>query len=308
MTRERWMHLLLLGFAISIIVHAAIVVRLWWVRLPGREDRPAEAVELALQELPPQVELAKDEVDLPDPSETVAGPVTLEVDPLPNLSMEEARDNPLANDLGAIEAPGVGAIAGNGGAGSGLGIGSGSGGGGTSFFGVGGRGSRFAFVVDVSGSMEAEGRLQAAIAELKRSIAALPDYASFYVVLFSSGPRVPEFAERGWMRATRANVAQMRRWLDEQGPEGGTDPIEALRIVYVLPQPPDVIFMLTDGEIPRDTVFMIRQYVSQTKREPIVNTIGFSSEAGKEPLIEIAKQNRGVFRFVPSRGAIGGAP
>jgi hypothetical protein len=33
-----------------------------------------------------------------------------------------------------------------------------------------------------------------------------------------------------------------------------------------------------------------------------VNTIGFSSEAGKEPLVELAKRHRGVFRFVPTRG------
>jgi hypothetical protein len=308
MTRERWMHLLLFGFAISVIIHASIMVRLWWVRLPGREERAAETIELALQQLPPQVEMPDESVALPDPTDAPAGPVSLDPEALPNLSMDAASDNPNADDIGAPEAPGVGAIAGNGGAGSALGIGSGSGGGGTSFFGVGGRGSRFAFVVDVSGSMEAEGRMTAAMAELKRSIAALPDYSQFYVVLFSSAPRIPEAGVRGWIRASRANIASVRSWIDEQGPTGGTDPTEALRMCFALPQAPDVIFLLTDGEIPPDTAFMIRQYRSQTRREPVINTIGFSSEAGKEPLIQIAEENRGIFRFVPTRGFGGGRP
>ena len=36
--RERWMHLLLLGFALSIVAHVLIMLRLWWVKLPGRVD------------------------------------------------------------------------------------------------------------------------------------------------------------------------------------------------------------------------------------------------------------------------------
>jgi hypothetical protein len=43
------------------------------------------------------------------------------------------------------------------------------------------------------------------------------------------------------------------------------------------------------------------------KREVIINTIGFSSEAGKDPLVQMARENRGVFRFVPTRG-VGGNP
>ncbi|MFM1868784.1 MAG: hypothetical protein RL591_2192, partial [Planctomycetota bacterium] len=33
-------------------------------------------------------------------------------------------------------------------------------------------------------------------------------------------------------------------------------------------------------------------------------TVGFSSEAGKDPLMQIAKENRGVFRFVPAGAGV----
>ena len=305
--RERWMHLLLLGFALSVIVHVLIMLRLWWVKLPGRVDPSPPAVTLTLQKLPPPV-VASEDVDLPDPSPLVVGPVTTELDPLPNLSNEQASNNPNEDSFGSIEAPGVGAIVGPGGPGGGIGIGSGKGGGGTSFFGVGGRGTRFAYIVDISGSMEQENRMVTALAELKRSIAALPDFAQFYVVLYSNGAIYPDF-EEGWQRASRGNISRMKKWIDEQSPRGGTFPLQAFDMVYKLPQPADVIFFLTDGEIPGDTSYHLRDFQSKSKHETIINTIGFSSEAGKDVLVEIAKEHRGVFRFVPTNmGGGGGAP
>ncbi|MFN5497774.1 MAG: vWA domain-containing protein [bacterium] len=304
--RERWMHLLLLGFALSVVVHVVIMVRLSWTELPGRVDDDAPAIELALQQLPPPVELTED-VELPDPSPMVVGPITIEFDAIPNLSDDPASQNPTLDSYGTIEAPGVGAIVGPGGAGSGIGIGGGKGGGGTSFFGVGGRGTRFAYIVDISGSMEQENRMVTALSELKRSISALPDFAQFYVLLYSNGAIYPDF-QSGWMRASRGNISRMKKWIDEQTPRGGTYPLQAFDMVFKLPQPADVIFFLTDGEIPGDTMYHLRNYAAASKKETIINTIGFSSEAGKDILVEIAKENRGVFRFVPSNFGGGGAP
>jgi hypothetical protein len=304
--RERWLHMLLLGFALSVVAHVAVMVRLSWIELPGRIDDDPPAIELALQQLPPPVEISE-EVELPDPSPLVVGPITTEMDPIPNLSDELASQNPTMDSYGTIEAPGVGAIVGPGGAGGGIGIGGGKGGGGTSFFGVGGRGTRFAYIVDVSGSMEQENRMVTALSELKRSISALPDFAQFYVVLFSNGAIYPDF-QSGWLRASRGNISRMKQWIDQQEPRGGTYPLQAFDMVFKLPQPADVIFFLTDGEIPGDTTYHLRNYAAASKRETVINTIGFSSEAGKDTLIEIAKEHRGVFRFVPSMMGVGGAP
>jgi len=147
-----------------------------------------------------------------------------------------------------------------------------------------------------------------ALAELKRSISALPDYTQFYVVLFSSTAIRPDFELDGWLKATRANKNRMAQWLDLQTSRGGTLPLEAFDIVFKLPQPPDVIFFLTDGEIPGETNYHVDNYTANMKREVIINTIGFSSEAGKAPLEEMARKHRGVFRFVPTRGMGGGVP
>ena len=63
-----------------------------------------------------------------------------------------------------------------------------------------------------------------------------------------------------------------------------------------------MIFFLTDGEIPGDTAYHVRDMVTGSKGDVIINTIGFSSEAGKQSLMDIAKEHRGVFRFVPTQG------
>jgi len=301
MVRERWMHLLLLGFALSVVFHVIWILYLWTqkVEAPGANDRPA-SVEIALQELPPTVEVVNDQVELPDPSPTPIGPVTTELDPEPMsaLSTETAPTDP-----GMIEAPGIGAIAGGGGAGTGIGIGSGRGGGGTSFFGVGGRGTRFAFIVDISGSMQFENRMVTAISELKRSIAALPDFAQFYVVLFASQEFRPDFEADGWLKATRGNKNRMSQWLDTQVPSGGTMPTSAFDVVLRLPQPPDVIFFLTDGAIQDGTfLYQLENLTKDFSHRLSINTIGFSAEAGSEILQQIARQYRGVYRFVPTRG------
>lgn len=308
MVRERWVHLLLLGFAVSIVVHVIVMLRLWSVALPGRIDDDAAPVEMVLQELPPVVEIVADEIELPDPTPLVLGPVTTELDPNPNLSNEQASSNPNADSYGMLEAPGIGAIVGPGGAGSGIGIGSGRGGGGTSFFGVGGRGTRFAYIVDVSGSMDTDNRLVTAMAELKRSVSALPDFTQFYVVLFSDGPFIPDFEKDGWLKATRANKTRINDWINLQTSRGATRPHGAFELVLGLPQPPDVIFFLTDGEIQDETEYHLQTAAESSKRKVIINTIGFSSEAGKEPLERIARAHRGVFRFVPTRGGSKAAP
>ena len=86
--RERWMHLLLLGFALSVVVHVIVMVRLSWTELPGRADDELPAIELALQQLPPPVELTED-VELPDPSPMVMGPITTEIIEAPEFYFAE---------------------------------------------------------------------------------------------------------------------------------------------------------------------------------------------------------------------------
>ncbi|MSR40715.1 MAG: hypothetical protein EXS10_02295 [Phycisphaerales bacterium] len=302
-SREYWVHILLFAFAVSLVVHISMMLSLWWYRQPAEAERRMDApVEINLASAQEPV-TPNEDVELPDPSPLAAGEIMPDPDEIPALSADLASGDPTQNSFGMIEAPGPGGIVGSSGPGQGIGIGSGRGGGGTSFFGVGGRGTRFAFIVDVSGSMQMDDRFVVAMTELKRSIAALPDFASLYVVLFSDDRRIPDW-EESWIRATRGNILRMKKWLEEQAPGGGTYPMTSFERVFELPASPDVIFFLTDGEIPGDGPSEITRLNHKQRRASIINTICFGSESGRAGLEEIARENEGVFRYVPVTGGV----
>jgi hypothetical protein len=296
--RQRRVHLLLLGLAVSLPFHILIAIWLASVYLPKAEPEPATTITFELGVL--------------NDEELAEGPSTEE---LPVADMASAAAANAASALeattpaigaesslsGALEAAG-GAPVGEGSIGGGNGLGPGGGAGGTSFFGIGGRGQRFAYIVDISGSMSTGTRFSVAMEELKRSITALPDFASFVVVLFSTISVEPPFQE-GYLKAHGSNVARVKRWLETMSPMGGTEPGAALERVLSLSPPPDIIFFLTDGEVPQHTPDFIaaRNGVGGRKRV-VIHTVAFSNEAGQETLRRIARENEGTFRYVPVTG------
>ncbi|HAQ66537.1 MAG TPA: hypothetical protein DCR70_02055 [Phycisphaerales bacterium] len=189
-------------------------------------------------------------------------------------------------------------------AGGGGGGGLGGGAGGTSFFGVGGRGTRFAFIVDKSGSM-VNGRIGEAKQELYKAIVALPDFASVYVVFYDSSEPWA-FSDR-WERVRSSMVKKLKTWLNNVGPSGGTEPTPAFRAVFALDARPDVIFFLSDGEIPPESIAQIRQMNARGKRVTI-NAIAFGEESGSQQLRQIAQEADGEFRQVRPKGGNGDNP
>lgn len=310
---ERQLHLLLLGLAISLPFHIAIVLWLASIYLPGGRGGigPTEGGSSITYELGAvdDEQLAEGPA-LDDPlaaaSETgvevtaaAAAPSALEAS-TPAIGLEHQGGGSLDAGGAGGGPPGDGGSSGGGGGGLGPG---GGGSGGTSFFGAGGRGTRFAYIVDVSGSMSNGDRMEVAMAELKRSIAALPDFASFFVVLYSDHIREGPGQDEGFVRAMPSNIARVKRWLDEQGPMGGTEPGIAFERVLALSPPADLIFFLTDGEIPD----VIPDYLSSRngangKKRIVIHTIAFSSDASQETLRRIARDSEGTFRFVPAGG------
>ena len=105
--------------------------------------------------------------------------------------------------------------------------GGGGGGGGTSFFGISSSGSRFCYIVDMSGSMSSGNRMGQAINELTQSIKKLPDFARFYVLFYSAGVREPSI-QRGWNTARKRTVDKMIEEFAQIKPKGGTEPRDAL--------------------------------------------------------------------------------
>ena len=64
---------------------------------------------------------------------------------------------------------------------------------------------------------------------------------------------------------------------------------------------PDVIFFLTDGEIPDLTAVEIAAMNGRGKRV-VINTIAFGDPASQALLKEVAMQSGGVYRFVDPAG------
>ena len=169
----------------------------------------------------------------------------------------------------------------------------------STFMGVKGGGSRFMFVIDVSGSMGAgwgnTTKFEHAKAELIRSIEALTAGTEFCVAFFTDGAAA---LKDGWLEAgvdTKAAVERIR----QQGLMGGTDPLPALQFAFQSMDPiPDCIFILTDGLIPTDVPNRIAELNNGATLTQI-NTLGFDDSPQAIAILQqIADENDGEFKLV----------
>lgn len=140
-----------------------------------------------------------------------------------------------------------------------------------SFFGVEAQGSRFAYIVDVSGSMkgvDAQGqtRWQRTAAELAGSVQGLPVTGEYTIVLYSDGHYPLVGANPLWVKATERAVRATRRQLARVEPNGGTYPLSAFEAVLSMRTKPDAVYFMTDGEFDGS----IPAAVAQLNREATV--------------------------------------
>jgi hypothetical protein len=209
---------------------------------------------------------------------------------------------PAVEGASAIE----GAMAGSSGSGSGSGKGSfdaiaslgaagGGGGKGVGFFGTRARADTVVFVVDMSGSMEGH-RFDRAVEELIRSLNLLEPSQKFFI-FFYNGATYPMFEQRNakLMPATTGNRAKATKWIKAFRPEGDTAPEDAIEKALKLK--PQVIYFLTDGEIPNTTRSTAQRF--NTEHKTVIHTIAFEYEGGAEQLRGIAVDSKGKYRFVP---------
>lgn len=293
---RRFRRLLVFGVGISLVIHISIMIWLSFLRSAGiGSGIPTEAsYEFAIIDEEQLTALEQASFDSLDSQEASMADVPLKPDELapsaPSVEMSVAAS-------GSV--PALGAS----GQGTGGEIGLGGGGGTASFFGTGGKGQRFAFIVDVSGSMGQNRKLEIAMRELARSVDALPDFAFFHIILFESKTVEPPM-QVGWMRARRSTVRQVVRWLGTVEPNGGTEPRNAFLQVFSLDVRPDVIFFLTDGIFNDISLEELAELNSRGKRV-IINTVGFGAagEVDQTILRSIAGQSGGEYRFVASEAA-----
>lgn len=163
------------------------------------------------------------------------------------------------------------------------------------FFGTRSKGNSVAFVVDVSGSMASITtssnltNFELMKRELLRSIDALEPGQTCSVIGFNDQP----IFETDLLNAsaTKDTKRKLGQWMNRLSPDGGTNPLVGMNIVFQ--EPPEVVFLLSDGEFPPDCV---RQISAMNQGKSVINTISLGMDA--DTLKEIAQDGRGQFRKV----------
>jgi hypothetical protein len=158
----------------------------------------------------------------------------------------------------------------------------------TSFFGIKAEGKLFLYVVDCSGSMDEDDRLDRAKTELRRSINGLQSPQRFKVIFYNDHP-VPMPGELP-KPADYPSKAQLSRWLSLIPAEGPTDPRSSLSLALGLK--PDAIFLLSDGAFPEGTPEAIARL--NPKKVPI-HCIDLANGAAGEGLKKIAADSGGQY-------------
>lgn len=253
----------------------------------------------------PEVELSTitDGSAIVDPTPT---PSVGSLDPIESAGIDSLASPGIGDPDAGVGDASTGDISIGGGAaltdGDGLGIGSGvgTGGGGASFFGVEAAGSRFAYILDMSASMNWDGKIDTLRAELARSIDAMTDQNEFVVVLFSDMARV--LGERSqWVSASDAGKKWARRSIAAVLPDGGTNPTPGFVTALGMKPRPDAIYFMTDGEFsdPDGVVAEVNALNNQLKVP--VHCICFVTAASEQVMRKIANASGGSYTFIPKR-------
>jgi hypothetical protein len=175
----------------------------------------------------------------------------------------------------------------------------------TGVFGAEATGNKFVYVFDRSSSMLGfEGRpLQAAKAELLRSLADLGKTQQFQIVFYNDQPSVfNPFAPQQprMMFADERGKSDAENFVIGIDGSGGTKHMEAMRLA--LNMNPDVIFFLTDAAEPQLTASELEYVASRNDRiGATIHTIEFGSgpyRGDDNFLVKLARANRGKHVYV----------
>ena len=182
----------------------------------------------------------------------------------------------------------------------GPGSGGGAGGTGAGFFGVEASGSRFAYIVDVSGSMAIGGKMDAMRSELMRSVNALLENHRFMVVPFSTDA-APLGGRNGWIDGTDSGKSWARRACMDLQPVGGTNPSPGFFYVFSQSPKPDAIYFLTDGEFSPTVVQEVAGL--NANHDVPIHTICFGTRDAEPIMKRIAEQSGGTYTFIAGPGS-----
>ncbi|BCX46871.1 VonWillebr and factor A domain-containing protein 3A isoform X1 [Haloferula helveola] len=194
--------------------------------------------------------------------------------------------------------------------------------GGSTFFGIRRQANRFAFVVDVSGSMsEGSGgllpspvsRIEALRKQMHDSISAMPDTCQFAIVFFNEGywgvdgnQGISGGKGSGridWIQATDENKFKALKCIENMSPGGGTEWIGALSEAVKLDPRPEVLYLLSDGE-PSDWKDVKQRMAFLAASGIAIDTVALECDpGGASRLRELALKTGGSYRRI-ERGKV----
>ncbi|MEC9372835.1 MAG: VWA domain-containing protein [Planctomycetota bacterium] len=171
-------------------------------------------------------------------------------------------------------------------------------GGAASFFGVEARGSRFAYIIDRSGSMEGP-KLEALKQQLITSVDRLTENASFMVYFYSDETR-PLGNRTKWISVNERNRQMAAREIRATTAYGGTVPVPAFVEAFQLRPKPDAIYFMTDGIFTNEeqVVSMVADLNARFGPLTPIHTISFVSRDSEEVLRRIAAQSGGTYTHI----------
>jgi hypothetical protein len=168
----------------------------------------------------------------------------------------------------------------------------------TEFFGIGGYGQTFVYVVDASDSMNASGKFDRARYELMHSIEQLASDQRYYVIFYNDAA-YPMNADEP-IFATDQHVAETGDWVMSARAQHGTNPLPAL--LHAISLRPDAIYFLSDGQFHPMTIQVLRSHNRPTKRvkhrQIPIHTIAFVDYSTVGLMRTIARDSNGDHRFV----------
>lgn len=296
--RGWWQSAVLAGLAVSFFAHTALLLILAVMMLnrsPAGDAGEGDEIEFAVMDDSELTELLDAAIGAEQPviEEELVAPVFEMEDlhsPLTDVGTT-AVDQSLA---AALQNTGAGDMQ-QGGASDGLF----SAGGSAKFFGIEAQGSRFAYVVDVSGSMDGA-REEALKYALISSIEALSDEARFSIVLFSD--RATALTGDGWIKCSDATRATARQRISAISVGGGTNPVPAFDIIQSLRPMPDAIYFMTDGEflpeVEEGVLVAVTQMIRSSDAPLPIHALTFVSRGAEALMRRLARMTRGSYTHV----------
>ena len=284
---------LLLSFAVHIVI--LLVAGLIHFGSGGGAPQVGPAIEFAVMSQSDLDEMQAEELEVEEPNsqELLDEIVEPSTDPLLDDSLAELTDTQATLDADLNLGGGDLSSADGGGADGGAGTGS------ASFFGIEARGNRFAYIVDVSGSMGRDGRIEAMRDELTRSISSMPDYVSFFIVLYSDDAH-PLGGKRRWTDASGPGKRWARKAIANIAPLGATKPMPAFEMIFDMRPRPDAIYFMTDGEFAEG---IADQIIMRNREHPTpIHCITFMSRSAEPVMQRIARETGGTYTHQDGKG------